>query len=1146
MNLNELPLQKSITMRKIFLTVLLLGTFSCMMAQNPENEINKAVTSTLGTGANSLKTVPNFTLGTSQADNTYSLIGTAFIKSDGFTQANWDYDINLAYDNTIGSKFYYKVNRLEFLLNGEFKIRKNLDWTESYGFDRLIIEGPDYFGTLSWAHNIKVLVRKIYDITFVVDTLNNTFTLICADSPPLKTKAIINKATIAPVIDGTVDAVWSTANVYSVDQHFMSNVPTLGASGTTTWKGLWTSNGIYILIQVNDNVFFPAYSGANPGNTWEYDKPEIYLDVNSTLDDGKGPGSPSTSWWGHYQVAPDFTSGNLNGTPGTLWDGLTVYAFKVANPGYAAEYFIPFTKLLDKNNVQVVKTATMGFDITINDRDIEANPRQSAVWTNFGRLDGSWNNMDDCGTILLVGSGANVFVTGITVNSAGNASTITKEAGTLLMSVSVLPADATNKNVTWTVVNGTGQATISVGGLLTARENGTVTIVATANDGSGITGSKSITISNQYLSFADGSLIKDGGFETDGPIGGFWGSFHATGTSASVINGVCKMVTSTPGLNIWDLQVNQTGWKASNDTSYILSFTAWSDANRSFEVDFEDNNNDFMRFGSSTDPEAVNGRSDWIVPVTATPKVFTFHVTFDKILVTTNFLLNFLSGNTVGTVYIDNVSLVNDGYWPNGNGPPVAGTAGTNSTICSGTSASFSLTGSVGNIQWQQSATGTSNWSNVIGGTGNTLTNYTTGILTSTTYYRALVANAEFPDAVSNTVKITVNPFPASAGTISGTASVCLNQSNSVLYSVPAITDASSYIWTLPVGATGSSTTRSITVKYGVSAISGNLSVTGHNSCGNGLMSTLPVIVKYPFEGSEICMVTIDEETERNMVVWEKTPGVGIVSYNVYREKLDIAGQYELIGNVGFNELSVFVDTSSRPKNRQYLYKIAAVDACGNASSMSKYHKTMLLKWSKNENGVNLEWSEYKIQDMNTDSYFPSYKLWRGTKSNNITDYKIISASVNTIIDDDPDALAGRMYYRIAGVRSSQCAPAEPGKKTSAGPYLHSLSNLEDNRLQGTGVSNLFADSLQVSIYPNPFTEHTSISYTLPKSSNMKVEIYNVVGEKVGVFLDRNQSAGSHKLEITAADLNYTSGLYYLRFMADDAVIVRKLMFTGN
>jgi len=96
-----------------------------------------------------------------------------------------------------------------------------------------------------------------------------------------------------------------------------------------------------------------------------------------------------------------------------------------------------------------------------------------------------------------------VPVTLITVSGDGGATTITADGGSLQMNAAVDPANATYKNVMWSVVNGTGTATIDVtGGLLAAKRNGTVTVIAKAMDGSGVTGTLVITISGQTNSMA--------------------------------------------------------------------------------------------------------------------------------------------------------------------------------------------------------------------------------------------------------------------------------------------------------------------------------------------------------------------------------------------------------------------------------------------------------------------------------------------------------------------------------------------------------------------------------------------------------------------------------------------------------------------
>jgi hypothetical protein len=92
---------------------------------------------------------------------------------------------------------------------------------------------------------------------------------------------------------------------------------------------------------------------------------------------------------------------------------------------------------------------------------------------------------------------------------------------------------------------------------------------------------------------------------------------------------------------------------------------------------------------------------------------------------------------------------------------------------------------------------------------------------------------------------VTYPSLPAAAGTITGTASVCQGQTG-VGYSVPVITNATDYIWTLPAGATISAgfNTNSITVNFSASAVDGDITVKGSNSCGTGTVSAnYPVTV---------------------------------------------------------------------------------------------------------------------------------------------------------------------------------------------------------------------------------------------------------------------------------------------------------------
>jgi hypothetical protein len=92
--------------------------------------------------------------------------------------------------------------------------------------------------------------------------------------------------------------------------------------------------------------------------------------------------------------------------------------------------------------------------------------------------------------------------------------------------------------------------------------------------------------------------------------------------------------------------------------------------------------------------------------------------------------------------------------------------------------------------------------------------------------------------ATSPPFGVTVIPLPADAGNITGPASICAPATGAV-YTVPPITGATGYMWTVPAGATimSGGNTNSIVVDYSTAAVSGNITVLGTNTCGNGVVS---------------------------------------------------------------------------------------------------------------------------------------------------------------------------------------------------------------------------------------------------------------------------------------------------------------------
>lgn len=106
--------------------------------------------------------------------------------------------------------------------------------------------------------------------------------------------------------------------------------------------------------------------------------------------------------------------------------------------------------------------------------------------------------------------------------------------------------------------------------------------------------------------------------------------------------------------------------------------------------------------------------------------------------------------------------------------------------------------------------------------------NSISSLVSGTKYYIKAFATNGVGTIYGNEVSFTTASIPAFAGTISGLQTVCQGQS-AVTYTVPVVSNATSYIWTLPTGINGTSSTNSISVNYAKTFISGNISVKGHN-----------------------------------------------------------------------------------------------------------------------------------------------------------------------------------------------------------------------------------------------------------------------------------------------------------------------------
>jgi serine protease len=76
--------------------------------------------------------------------------------------------------------------------------------------------------------------------------------------------------------------------------------------------------------------------------------------------------------------------------------------------------------------------------------------------------------------------------------------------------------------------------------------------------------------------------------------------------------------------------------------------------------------------------------------------------------------------------------------------------------------------------------------------------------------------------------------------------------------------------------------------------------------------------------------------------------------------------------------------------------------------------------------------------------------------------------------------------------------------------------------------------------YPNPFNPMTMINYQLPITSNVEINIYNLLGQKVATLVNQKQPAGNYHIQWDAT--GYSTGVYYYRLKAGDLQQVKKMI----
>ncbi|MBI5219261.1 MAG: T9SS type A sorting domain-containing protein [Bacteroidia bacterium] len=268
----------------------------------------------------------------------------------------------------------------------------------------------------------------------------------------------------------------------------------------------------------------------------------------------------------------------------------------------------------------------------------------------------------------------------------------------------------------------------------------------------------------------------------------------------------------------------------------------------------------------------------------------------------------------------------------------------------------------------------------------------------------------------------------------------------------------------------------------------------------------------------EICVVTVDDVTGKNKIIWEHNPTEGIISYTIYKEVF--TNIFDSIGNVPVGGLTEFIDINSSPASQSSVYKIASIDSCGVETVLSYYHKTIILTLGMVGPTISLDWGFYEDE---SNDFIPSqYLIYRGTDPDNFIKYDSVPGSQHYFNDENIFQI---YYYKVGIEKPGGCSS---GSKTN---YTLSFSNKKDNAaFVGINTSSKLSDNIP--IFPNPFTE-TTIIY-IPVTSTLRqtqgsvtVCITDISGK---IVLEKEDITGS-TYELKRGTLK--SGVYFIEITGD-------------
>ena len=134
--------------------------------------------------------------------------------------------------------------------------------------------------------------------------------------------------------------------------------------------------------------------------------------------------------------------------------------------------------------------------------------------------------------------------------------------------------------------------------------------------------------------------------------------------------------------------------------------------------------------------------------------------------------------------------------------------------------------------------------------------------------------------------------------------------------------------------------------------------------------------------------------------------------------------------------------------------------------------------------------------------------------------------TVNYVISPKAGLANGTMIYNKAAITFDFNLPV----------FTNQTHNMIDDAL---GIKEIASNYTSISVYPNPVSNNLTINYNLSASSNVSINVFDMLGSRIAEIANDRESSGQHSIPWNASTV--PQGIYLLQFMVDNKIINQKI-----